>query len=108
MDEVGAYLDGADPGRALGSEIEVGLRSYAADVRPTESPAAVVGVVQDWLAAHGKQSEVPPGGLRVAVVAASQLLQALNVRPSIAPGGRTQQPPAQAGPAGQEEKGSVS
>lgn len=109
MDEVGAFLDGVDPGRPLGSEIEVGLRSYVMDTRPTESPAAVVGLVQDWLAANGKQPDVSASRLRVAMVAATQLLQALNVRPSSpSPGGRIHGLPAQAGSAGHEEEGRIS
>ena len=89
--------------------IVAGSKARAArDRRPEESAVALLAMVRGWLAARGKASTQMPDRLPVAIVAAEQLLRALDVRPSTAVGGRTHNPPAAAGPAGTEEEGTFS
>lgn len=78
----------------------------ARDQRPEESADEALAMFQRWLASRGKATADTPEKLRLALVATEQVLRALDVRPSIPRGGRTQIPPAHAGPAGPEEEGS--
>jgi hypothetical protein len=84
---------------------QLGLKDDGDD-RPDEDPAELLAEAQRWLADRGKAREVTPGELRVAKVAAEQMLRALDVRPSNAGSGRTHNPPAHAGPEGDREEGS--
>lgn len=84
---------------------QMGLKDDGDD-HPEEDPAELLAEAQRWLAGRGKAPNVTPGELRVAKVAAEQMLRALNVRPSNAGGGRTQNSPARAGSAGERERGS--
>jgi hypothetical protein len=83
---------------------QLGLQ--ADDDRPDEDPAELLAEAQRWLARRGKARNVTSRELRVAKVAAEQMLRALDVRPSSPVGGRTHNPPARAGSAGEREEGS--
>jgi hypothetical protein len=84
---------------------QLGLKDDGDD-RPNEDPAELLAEAQRWLARRGKARNVTPRELRVAKVAAEQMLRALDVRPSSAMGGRAHNPPARAGSAGELEEGS--
>ena len=80
------------------------MQQLGIDDRDEYSALAVVAHLSDLLTAAGVRYDLTAGQRPVARIAAAQLLQAMNVRPSNAVGGRTHIAPAQAGPNGRRRE----
>ena len=79
------------------------MQQLGIDDRDEYSALAVVAHLSDLFTAAGVRYDLTASQRPVARIAAAQLLQAMNVRPSSDPGGRTHIAPAQAGPTEEEE-----